>query len=118
MKREDRKVSINSVSFGKVIAISGKPKKIDRLNESLKPYKQADQVVVRDVTHIYKNSYGDGLMTQAASRGEKVSVYITGEDIPKLKQMKSMNGILSSLQAYYNLDTMSMREAIEKITQK
>lgn len=111
-------MSINNISFGRVIAISGKPKKIERLNDSLKPYKQAEKVIVRDVTHIYKDAYGDGLMTQAASRGEKVSVYITGEDIPKLKQMKSMNGILSNLQAYYNLGTMSVREAIEKITQK
>lgn len=113
-------MSINKVSFGKVIAAFGKPKKIERLNSLLASSAKADKVMIKDVTSSYKYSFTDGLMGQAAQRGEKVSLYITGEDIKKVKNKEknwnTMDGILSNLQGYCDLATMSVREAVEKIT--
>ena len=114
-------MSINKVSFGKVITAFGKPKKIERLNSFLSSSTSSDKVMIKDVTNIYKNSFTDGLMGQAAQRGEKVSLYITGDDIKKVKSREknwnTMEGILSNLQGYCNLATMSVRDAAEKITQ-
>ena len=98
----------------------GKPKKMERLNSLLSSAAKADKVMIKDVTNIYRNSFTDGLMGQAAQRGEKVSLYITGEDIQKVKNKEknwnTMNGILSNLQGYCNLATMSVRDAVEEIT--
>ena len=98
----------------------GKPKKMERLNSLLASAAKADKVMIKDVTNIYRNSFTDGLMGQAAQRGEKVSLYITGNDIQKVKNREknwnTMEGILSNLQGYCNLATMSVRDAVEEIT--
>lgn len=114
-------MSINKVSFGKVITAFGKPKKMERLNNLISSSGKSDKVMIKDVTNIYRNSFTDGLMGQAAQRGEKVSLYITGDDVQKVKNKEknwnTMDGILSNLQGYCDLATMSVREAVEKITQ-
>ena len=114
-------MSINKVSFGQVIAAFGKPKKMERLNALIASSSKSDKVMIKDVTSSYKYSFTDGLMGQAAQRGERVSLYITGDDIKKVKNRdkhwKTMEGIRSNLQGYCNLATMSVRDAVEKITQ-
>ena len=115
-------MSIKPISFGKVTAVSGKPRKMDRLNESLSKEAKNGKVMIKDVTGLYKTSFIDGLMGQAAKRGDKVSVYITGNDIAKIKNREpnwdSINGIISNLQAYYNLETISVSDTIKRILSK
>ncbi len=115
-------MSINPISFGKVTAVSGKPRKMDRLNESLSKEAKNGKVMIKDVTGLYKTSFIDGLMGQAAKKGDKVSVYITGNDIAKIKNREpnwdSINGIISNLQAYYNLETISVSDTIKRILSK
>lgn len=112
-------MGIGKVNFGKVIAVSGKPRMMDKLNNSLVPYVNARKIMIKDVTSIYKDSFTDGLLGQAAQRGEKVSIYVTEEDVSKVrkkeKNWNTLDGILSNLQAYYNLATMSTRDVLDKL---
>ena len=112
-------MSINPISFGKVTAVSGKPKKMDRLNASLSTEAKNGTVMIKDVTGLYKTSFIDGLMGQAAKKGDKVSIYITGNDIDKIKKREpnwdSINGIVSNLKEYYNLEIISVHDTIRRI---
>ena len=108
----------SNVSFGRVIALSGKESKINKINEKLAYKKQAGQLVIRDVTQHYKYAPSTGMLAKAAQRGDKVEIYITGEDVNKVgkdAEWKNIDGILSHLSSYYDAAKMSIREAVEKV---
>lgn len=112
-------MTINNVSFGSVIALSGRPNKINKINKKLHSYAQEGNVIMKDVTNYYQNASSQGVLAQSAQKGDKVEIYITGEDIEKVKNKdnnwKTVEGILSNLTSYFNTDRMNIGEAIAKI---
>lgn len=107
-----------NVSFGKVIALSGKEAKLKRVNEKIAYKKQIGQVVSRDVTHEYVNAPSTGSLALAAQRGDRVEIYITGDDVKKFGKQdgwKTMDDVLSHLSAYYDVAKLSITEAVDKI---
>lgn len=107
------------VSFGKVVAVRGKPKKMDKINRKLYPYAKSGKVMIKDVTSFYRNASSDGEMAQAAQRGEYVDVYITGDDIKKIQQKepgwKCIKDILGNVEDYLCVHQMLISDVVDKV---
>ncbi|MCD7740315.1 MAG: hypothetical protein LUH11_03095 [Candidatus Gastranaerophilales bacterium] len=97
----------NNISFGSVIAVSGKPQKVNKVSSKLYTQVRLGDIIMKDVTSVYKNASSSGMLAQSAQNGDKVEIYITGNDVDKVKN-KALNwdtlgGILSNLSTYFNL---------------
>jgi hypothetical protein len=60
------------------------------------------------------------MIAQAAQKGDRIEIYITGkEDVAKVKsnapQWDTIDGVLTHLSAYYNINKMSVSDAAFKI---
>ena len=112
-------MSINGISFGSVVAVSGKKSKINKLNNKLKSQALNGNIIMKDVTQHYKHATSSGLMAQAAQRGNSVEIYITGKDVEKIKTRQqgweTLDGILSNLSSYICAEEMSLGDVFEKI---
>lgn len=101
-------MSVSSVSFGKVIAVSGKRKKTQYLRYEMA---KMPNVTVLDATHYYMTSATDGLLHKAAKRYDAVDIYVTGEDnkslINKEEGWQDLSDVLSHIDKYFNLRTTS-----------
>ena len=107
-----------SVSFGKVIAVSGKDAKIKKMNSKLANVIDSKHVIVRDYTSFYQNAPSAGSLAQAAQRGDKIEIYVTGGDVKKMGKFpdwKTPEGVLSHLSSCYDLAKTSINEVVEKI---
>lgn len=113
-------MAIGNVSFGSVIAVAGKPNKINKINKKLHAYDN-NNLIMKDVTNYYKNASSQGVLAQYAQKGDKIEIYVTGNDVEKVKNKennwKTIEGILSNLTSYFNTDKMNVSEAISKIFQ-
>lgn len=108
----------SSVSFGKVIALSGKESKIKKVNSKLAGVIDSKQIIVRDYTSFYQNAPSSGSLAQAAQKGDKIEIYVTGGDVKKMGKFpdwKTPEGVLSHLSCCYDLAMISIGEAVEKI---
>lgn len=100
--------SINSnVSFGKVFALAGTFKQIERVGKKIKEY-PGDVVMLKDATELYKGSNTDGFCSKAVRQGKELAFVITGKkDTDKVRFMEqgwgSMNGISHRLEAFLNI---------------
>lgn len=108
----------SNVSFGKVIAVSGKESKMKRVKEKLASKAQPGTVIVRDVTEKYRYAPLTGSLAMAAQKGDRVEIFVTGDDVKKFNKVegwKTMDDVLSNLSAYYELAKMSISEAVDAI---
>lgn len=117
-KEED--VQVAKVSFGSVVAVSGNYNKIEKMNSRLRINAQKGDLMMKDVTKQYVNAPSSGLIAQAAQKGDRVEIYITGkEDVAKVKnkdpQWDTIDGVLTHLSSYYNINKMSIGEAMGRI---
>ena len=112
----------SGVSFGKVIAVSGNPKKMMIVNKKLYPYTQNGTVMIKDVTSFYKNVPPHGELALAAQNGEIVDLYITREDVLNVKNKKdgwkSIQDILVNLEDSFSANKMFLNEVISRIVRK
>ncbi len=101
---------MSPVSFGKVIAVSGKPGKMYQLGNRMNNRHQK-RLLVKDVTNIYKNNPGGSMLADAANAGETVQLFITDEDVSKvLKKEKGWHNIsviLSQMTDFFSLTDKS-----------
>ena len=77
-------MSVNGVSFGSVVAVSGKHSKINKINNRLRPQAKMGNVIMKDVTEHYRHAPSSGLLAQSVQRGDKLEIYITGKSIKAL----------------------------------
>lgn len=108
----------SNVSFGRVVAVTGKDSKIRKINNRLSYKKQSGLVAMRDVTKYYQYAPSAGSLARAAQKGDRVEIYITGEDVKKINKdpdWKTMDGILSHLSSYIDLAKVSVGDAVERI---
>ena len=108
----------SAVSFGRVVAVSGKDTKMKKIDEKLQSKKNNGSLVIRDVTQYYKYAPLDGVLSKAAQKGDRIEIYITGNDIQKLgnePEWKTLDGILTHVSSYYDAAKFSIRETMEKI---
>ena len=112
-------MSVNGVSFGSVVAVSGKKGKINKVNNKLQYHAKSGQVIMKDVTEHYRHAPSSGLLAQSVQRGDKLEIYITGKDVDKVKSKQSgwdtLDGILSNLSSYIQIDRMSTGDVVDKI---
>lgn len=112
-------MKVSAISFGKVIAVSGKEKKISKVNSILQPYANSGKIMIKDVTRNYINARSSGVLADAAQHGAIVNVYITGDDVQKVKnnheEWNTTEKILSNLCTYYDVNKMSISEAARTI---
>ncbi len=116
-------MAIGSISFGSVIAVSGKTRKISGLNNKLSQYERAGKVIIRDVTDRYRYSPATGLMAKAAQKGDNVAVYITGDDVENIKSkmfkgQREMDVVLSSMTSYYDINKVSAHKVVKAVLNK
>ena len=101
-------MEVSSVSFGKVIAVSGKRRKAEYLKNEMK---NTPNMTVLDASDFYLSSVTDGLLHKAARRYDSVDIYITGKDNESYKNKeegwKTLNDVLCHIDKYYNLRTTS-----------
>lgn len=113
---------INNVSFGNVVAVSGKSNKINRLNTRLRDNAAQGKVIMKDVTAQYINASPNGLIAEAAQKGDRIEIYITGDDVKKVKtrnsEFSTIDGILSHMSSYFSINKLSVGEAVSKIFEK
>ena len=110
----------HNVSFGSVVAVSGGAKQIKKLNKKLTILTQNnDHVIMKDVTAHYKNAKSSGSLAQAVQNGDSLEIYISGDDVKKVKQQAknwdTLDGILSHLSGYCNMRKSSYNDIINKI---
>lgn len=112
-------MAVSNVSFGSVVAISGKPGKINKVNNKMYMQSRLGNVMIKDVTSHYKKSSNFGLLAESAQKGDKVEIYITGADVAKVKDKQkswdTLDGILSNMTTYFNIDKMSINEVVDRI---
>lgn len=112
-------VNASDVSFGRVLAIYAKPKKMNQINKKLSPYVDNGKVMIKNVTSFYKHASTSGEMAQAAQRGEVVDIFITGDDINKIKKQqsgwRSMRDILVNIEDCINAGSMYISDVVSKI---
>ena len=110
---------ISNVSFGSVVAVSGRPKKISTINQRLRNQASNGKVIMKNVTPQYVNASSDGLIAQAAQRGDRVEIYITGEEAEQVRkkapEFSTIDGILSHMSSYIDVNTCSIGDVINKI---
>lgn len=115
-------MEVSSTSFGRVIAVSGQPKKIQKITKKLTSEINSGNVMVKNITSFYKYSPSTGEMAQAAKKGETIDLFISGEDVAKIKQKKegwiNITDILSHLQDHINAANMSITEVVDTILGK
>ena len=112
-------MAVTKVSFGTVLAVSGNPLKIKKINNTLIPHTSNGRLMMKDVTNQYAYSASDGLMAQAAQNGDRVELYITGDDVEKVHKKQrtwdTLEGILSHITSYFNVDRLYVNEAAQRI---
>lgn len=110
-----------NVSFGKVIAVSGKRSNVSLFNDLMKRHKDYsyDKIMQKDVTSHYMNASKTGLMAESAQNGDSVEICITGIDLQNVKQKKvgwdTLDGILANLTGLFRLDKLQPEIAVQKI---
>lgn len=111
---------VGNVSFGRVIALTGKPQAVDRMNRRLKPLVNSGKVLSYNVTDKYKNQLSTtGSISAAVGRGEEAYVYVTGYDVHKVKEKQkgwdSLYNILGNMSQYINLNETRVNKAFDMI---
>ena len=110
---------ISAVSFGKIVAVSGKASKIRNLNACLKPYIDRERVRVIDITDNYINASSDGKMAKAAQKGEIIEAVISGKDVRRYKNKvpgwETLDRALSHLSEYHDINKVSKNTIMEKL---
>lgn len=112
-------MQLNNVSFGQVVTVSGNPKKIKNIDKKLAA---TGQVMMKDVTDYYQSAMPNGEMAQAARKGDKVKLYITGRERKAVENSepgwKSITDILSHIQRYYDANKLSLSQVMGYILRK
>lgn len=97
-------MKVSPVSFGQVIAVTGKPKKIEQLRRETSYMANVARV---DYTEYYAKSYSTGLLGDAVRNKELIDFYITGKDYDsftkKERGWETMAEVSCQLDKYYNL---------------
>lgn len=115
-KEVSEKMQLSNVSFGRVVTVSGNPKKIKNIDKKLAA---TGQVMMKDVTDYYQSAMPSGEMAQAARKGDKVKLYITGQERKSVENSepgwRSINDILGHIQKYYDANKLSISEVVSNV---
>ncbi|MBQ3642939.1 hypothetical protein II906_13595 [bacterium] len=107
------------VGFGKIITVSGSQTKMNVLNSLVESGKGTKKIHTEDITSYYAYAPGDGLMANAARKGDKVYLYATFDDADKVKKRqdnyKDLSDIIADLDKYFDLRKTSFYQAIHGI---
>ena len=111
---------VGDVSFGRVVALTGKPRAVKRMNRRLKPLVNSGKILSYNVTNEYKHQLpSNRSLSAAVRRGEDAYVYVTGQDVQKVKSKEkgwaSLFDILCNMSQYINLNETRINKAFDMI---
>ena len=111
---------VGNVSFGSVIALTGKPRDVKRMNNRLNPLVNSGKILSYNITNEYRHqSASNGSISAAVSRGEEAFVYVTGKDVEKVRTKQkgwaSLFDVLSNMSQYINLNKTRVSKAFDMI---
>ena len=76
--------------------------------------------MIKDATDYYRSAMPDGQLAQAARKGNKIKLYITGEEKTAVEEAKpgwkNITDILSHLQNYYDATSLSISQVVDLVT--
>lgn len=102
----------SNASFGKVFAVAGTYKQIERVGEMVKKY-PGDVIVMKDATDLYIGSNTMGLCSNAVRQGKELAFFVTGKkDTDKVKYMaergwSSMRAVSNQLDEFLNIKNVA-----------
>lgn len=107
----------NNISFTGVIGVYGKPATLNKISNALK---KAQGTEYHEATSLYKNNYGQGLLTTACRHGNDVALIVAGkEDIRKVNFMEqgwtSLNGISHHIKEVVNMENYDLPSFLTQI---
>lgn len=109
-------MQVSNVSFGQVVTVSGTPKKIKNIDKKIAA---SGQVMIKDVTDYYQRAMPTGEMAQAARNGNKIKLYITGDERKAVENAqpgwRSLNDILEHIQKYYDANKLSISQVVTSV---
>ena len=112
-------MNVSNISFGKITIVSGKPSNIRYINDLIENERKNGEVLMEDVTDYYRNSMSTGIISQEAKNGNDVFLYVTGNDINRIKSKapnyRSIDGIISSFNSYINSKGYSIDFILKRI---
>ena len=107
-------MQVSKVSFGSLVAVSGKAKKMKNIDKML-----SSSAMIKDVTSTFQISFPSGTLAQAARRGYKVKLYITGNERKfienKKKGWKTLSNLLENIEDYFDANKTSISQISEAI---
>lgn len=111
-------MSIAPVSFGKVVAVTGKQNKLTKVRNKIFA-KRTGPVVLKDYTFLYVNASSNGMLSQAAHNGEKVHFYATGEDAiclaSRSEGWETDDLVASKLNECYSVKKTPVKEIVKRV---
>ena len=114
-------MTVQKVSFGSVIAVYGNDKKLNKILRRVREDGKNHDIIRKDVTSQYVNSASSGLLSQAAQKGDRIDIYITGKEDTskynnKAEKWDTIDGVLSHLsKAPYNANRLSIGDILSGI---
>ena len=110
-------MQVSKVSFGTLVAVSGTPKKMKNIDKKI-----SAAAMIKDVTSTFQNSFPTGMLAQAAQSGNKVKLYITGEERNLIENKKpgwqTPNNLLENIQDYIDANKISISEVVNYILRR
>ena len=108
-------MQVGNVSFGNVVAVAGKTRNMKKFSDVMynHPEYKKGNVLQFDISDDYRYAARNGLIAQAAQRGERVEIYVTGEDKQNFSSMKG--SIMDQLTKFVSVDKFTPEEAVRAV---
>lgn len=112
-------MQVQNVSFGKVFAVTGTKEQTNLLKyKMIQPIKKGN-VMLFDVTQNFVRSHSEGVLGSAVRRGDMAHVYVTGNDVKKVKNLEkgwqNLDGILNHISEHINLKKVNVGKAVNML---
>lgn len=112
-------MQVQNVSFGKVFAVTGTKEQTNLLKyKMIQPIKKGN-VMLFDVTQNFVSSHSEGVLGTAVRNGDTAIVYVTGNDVKKVKNLENgwqnLDGVLSHISEHINLKKVNVGKAVNML---
>lgn len=112
-------MNVQNVSFGRVFAVTGTQEQTDLLKYKMGQSIKKGNVMMFDVTQNFVRSRSDGVLGSAVRNGDSAVVYVTGNDVKKVKNLEkgwnNIDGVLSHISEHINLKKTNIGKAVNML---
>lgn len=107
---------VQKVSFGNIIAIYGRDKKVNKIKRKFLEMATSNEFKIRNVTNEYVKGGSSGVLAQAAQRGDTIEIFVTGkEDLEKTKDIASKDLLSHASKPPFDANKLSIGDILSNI---